>query len=730
MTVQDCPEVATGLIVECIDDACIDFQWERVSACNPFEAAFANIQGDPGRATSESVAPSSVVAHDLVFGTIRVPEDGTAFPSLSASTTLAGAQLTINALDGTVPPQTIPIAGTPGSCGPVTSTCAPPALPGSCSSDSDCVAAGSCTSGAIGSACSSDGQCNVVGECDDTGFCKSGSAGLPCSNDVNCDISGQCVFLSSCVPPAAPGACSSDNDCVVEASCISARACTSAPFQPCNEDDQCAPSLDLDGTTTMSEPYFVLLSPVTVPIAADGSFEVPAQAAVFAAAGSLNSALGGAVEVSFLATNSSPIAGVYDEVGDNFTLAGTLQHLPESPLLPAAAGADFNVRMRFVGRPPVAEAGADRNAVCGEQIQLHGTATDPDNDIVFQQWLIDPNTPTTQTLPGADVTVSLGVGAHAATFQVRDSRAVFSEDSMVITVTNAPPTAAISANPTQECTSSAGADVSVSAAGSSDPDGLPLHAFYWRLGAPTSPIVAEGAQATLPLPMGRTTVVLEVVDACGSTAFTTTAIDVVDTTPPELTEFAYLGPACLWPPNHHYFVVDVNAHFSALISDRCSNATLTVLSASSNQPDDATGDGDTTNDVVVHPDHVCVRSERRGNSADARIYTIHVAAIDASGNTSDPSVQLRVGHDQAGLDRCLENVQTVDEGASVCQPAPPPNASTPPAGSSGEDADDGSSRSIGSDDDAGVNCSHAGHPSFFLVWLGFVQAWARRRRRA
>lgn len=134
----------------------------------------------------------------------------------------------------------------------------------------------------------------------------------------------------------------------------------------------------------------------------------------------------------------------------------------------------------------------------------------------------------------------------------------------------------------------------------------------------------------------------------------------------------YGGPVCLWPPTHEYVVIDVNEHFSAMISDACDPAPrLKIISATSSQSDDGAGDGDTTDGVVVFSDHVCLRAERQGVDQDGRTYTVSLAAIDATGNAVDTTVEIAVGHDQRPSRRCIDtDVASVDDGDPRCQQHP------------------------------------------------------------
>lgn len=109
--------------------------------------------------------------------------------------------------------------------------------------------------------------------------------------------------------------------------------------------------------------------------------------------------------------------------------------------------------------------------------------------------------------------------------------------------------------------------------------------------------------------------------------------------PPTLSATA--SPSTLVPPNHQYRTV--NTTVSA--SDNSGDApAITLVSVTSNEPDDAPGDADgkTTNDIViVDQDTFRLRAERSDNGT-GRIYTITYKATDACGNTTTASTTVAV----------------------------------------------------------------------------------------
>lgn len=247
---------------------------------------------------------------------------------------------------------------------------------------------------------------------------------------------------------------------------------------------------------------------------------------------------------------------------------------------------------------------------------------------------------------------------------------------------NRAPRAAISAPSTAECSQAGAATVQVDASATMDPDGNgDLDRFLWFVdGTPA----AEGRTASVVVPLGTHVIQLRVIDAKGLSSSATKNVVVQDTTPPELADFLFDGPACLWPPNHDYAVLRVGEDFHGTVTDACDPAArLAITAAVSDQPDDDSGDGQTVDDVVRFDDRVCLRAERDGRDLDGRLYTVQLHALDAAGNASDPIVHVRVGHDQGGPDRCLEDVDYVSNDDPLCAPPPSTGAEREQSGAMG-----------------------------------------------
>ena len=109
-------------------------------------------------------------------------------------------------------------------------------------------------------------------------------------------------------------------------------------------------------------------------------------------------------------------------------------------------------------------------------------------------------------------------------------------------------------------------------------------------------------------------------------------------TPPTL-NFS-VSPDSLWPPNHKY--VTIEASFDPSLDV----ASVTLLSITSNEPDNGQGDGDKPNDIViVDNDTFNLRAERSGGG-NGRIYTIKYQATNTCGNTVIATATVTVPHNK------------------------------------------------------------------------------------
>ena len=203
-----------------------------------------------------------------------------------------------------------------------------------------------------------------------------------------------------------------------------------------------------------------------------------------------------------------------------------------------------------------------------------------------------------------------------------------------------------------ECTADGGATATLDGLGSTvngasaalDPDTT----FSWSATGitfvdPTSPT------PTATFPLGTTEVTLTVTHTDPTTQAVVSSqdeveVEVADTTPPTLSLIP--SPAVLWPPNHKLRPIDL----VVVATDACDPSPEFALeSVTSSEPDNGTGDGDTTNDIQgVNPGtddrSFSLRAERAGNGS-GRVYTVLGSVTDASGNATDGTAQIVVPHD-------------------------------------------------------------------------------------
>lgn len=204
------------------------------------------------------------------------------------------------------------------------------------------------------------------------------------------------------------------------------------------------------------------------------------------------------------------------------------------------------------------------------------------------------------------------------------------------------PTADAGADQTVECQGDGGASVVLDGSGSFDQDcDVITHAWSGPFGDTT------GRSPTVVVPLGTSTVTLEVSDPWAQASTDTTEVTVADTTPPSVQ--VTLTPSSLWPPNHRMVRIDA----TVAVTDACGDApvALVLTSVTSDQPDDGVGDGHTTDDVqeadIGTSDlSFLVRRERAGGGANGRTYTATYTATDASGNATVATATIQVPHDR------------------------------------------------------------------------------------
>jgi hypothetical protein len=302
------------------------------------------------------------------------------------------------------------------------------------------------------------------------------------------------------------------------------------------------------------------------------------------------------------------------------------------------------------------------------------TPTDPNNgdkrygEAVLTATATDPND---NPQPDLDITFSAAAGKLAsngvpvktnAEGVATDTLRVYEDDpdsievsvgdgtrvtTIIVTkVVVQPPVANAGPDQIVECTGDSQAAVRLNGSASTDPNNdITLYEWFENFGAAEQVLLGTGQSLTVSLGVGAHTITLRVTDASGKTSTDEVVIEVVDTTPPIVDLHA--SPSTLWPPNHK--LVRVHA---ALHVNECGPFTVSLVSVTSSEPDNGTGDGDTVGDVQGADLGTAdfdfeVRAERAGGGP-GRVYTVVYKVVDAVGLETTATALITVPHDQRG----------------------------------------------------------------------------------
>jgi hypothetical protein len=329
---------------------------------------------------------------------------------------------------------------------------------------------------------------------------------------------------------------------------------------------------------------------------------------------------------SITLTNTRPVVGIASPGANVFTVDGDFSQDGVTAHL-ALRGAHSN-------RAPVARIAPRGHVECtstaGAAVTLDARgSTDPDPagfaDIAGFRWMIAGavvgSTPTVDvSLPFGTTRVGLGLKDRAS------ARAIDLADLTVADTTV--PALQAPLDLTTECAASTGTPVS--------------------LGVPTATDVCDASltlfnDAPALFDLGETTVTWSATDDAGNVARTAQRVRVADTTPPVLD--VVLSHQVLWPPNHKLVPIEA----AIQVSDGCdARPAVRLLSITSSEPDNATGDGNTTGDIqgaaFGQDDRAfSLRAERSGQG-NGRTYAVTFEAKDASGNRTVRTVLVEAPH--------------------------------------------------------------------------------------
>jgi hypothetical protein len=132
-------------------------------------------------------------------------------------------------------------------------------------------------------------------------------------------------------------------------------------------------------------------------------------------------------------------------------------------------------------------------------------------------------------------------------------------------------------------------------------------------------------------------------DRAGNTAEATVGGINLDKTPPTVS-CANSAPR-LWPPNHKMVPIDITVSVADAAS---AGLSFTLASATSNEPDNGLGDGDTANDIQgfvigTASTRGALRAERSGTS-NGRTYSLTYRSLDLAGNAGMCTTTVTVPH--------------------------------------------------------------------------------------
>jgi len=205
-----------------------------------------------------------------------------------------------------------------------------------------------------------------------------------------------------------------------------------------------------------------------------------------------------------------------------------------------------------------------------------------------------------------------------------------------------PPTTTPSATPAANAQGWNKTPVTITLSATDNVGGSGVKELHYSLdGAATGSQVVPGSTATVTVSAeGMTTLTFFAVDNAGNQETAKTVTVGIDQTPPTMSG---LPRSCsLWPADHALVqVASVTAN-----DDLSGVAGAPTVTATSNEPDSGTGDGDLPTDVVISGGTVQVRAERAG-SGGGRVYTITATVSDLAGNIATQTATCNVPHDRA-----------------------------------------------------------------------------------
>lgn len=178
---------------------------------------------------------------------------------------------------------------------------------------------------------------------------------------------------------------------------------------------------------------------------------------------------------------------------------------------------------------------------------------------------------------------------------------------------------------------------------------------------------ADTVTPTGLFPLGATTATLTATVGTGTPESDSTTVTVEDNQPP--TVRVYAEPRYLWPPDHDMREVEIRVRVRDACGDE-DDVDVELIDATSNEPDNGSGDGNTVNDIQgadlgTDDRSVWLRAERSGNG-DGRVYTLTYRVTDFAGNQTEAETRVLVPHDASDLRDMMVDVD-MDDMEPICR---------------------------------------------------------------
>jgi hypothetical protein len=315
---------------------------------------------------------------------------------------------------------------------------------------------------------------------------------------------------------------------------------------------------------------------------------------------------------------ASPTLNISHASGSTFPIGATAVTVSATDAAGNVATGSFNVTVRDTTAPaitPLANLTLEATSAAGAATTFTPSATDA----------VGLTSLTSSHASGS----TFAIGTTIVTITAKDAANNTSTATFTVTVRDTvAPAIATLANQTLEATNAQGA-IATFVPSATDTVGV------------TSLTSSHASGSRFPI--GTTTVTLTAQDAANNVSTATFTITVKDTTAPTFSSLT-ASSGSLWPANHKLVAITL----TPTASDTVGIASLKIVSATSNEPDNGLGDGDTANDIqITGPLALNLRAERAGGG-NGRIYTIVVEARDAAGNATTRTVTIAVPKSQGG----------------------------------------------------------------------------------